>query len=227
MEYLSRNLSELTKDRQYKFHPLCAKLKITHLSFADDLFLFVKGDRQFIQLLYAKFTIFSQASGLQVNLSKSSIYFGGVDNTELGNTEQLLGIEHGQLPFKYLGIPLVTKKLSILQWQPLIQKIVARISSWIAKKLSYIGRVQLVKSVIFGIQSYLSQLFLIPAKVIKTIEAYFRSDIWSGTNEITKRALVSWSTTCLPKIAGGLHLFDLKLWNKTAVAKMCWDLAYK
>lgn len=53
-------------------------------------------------------------------------------------------------------------------------------------------------SVKFGIQSYWSQLFLISAKVIKSIEANCRSNIWSRTNEITKRALVTWSTTCLP-----------------------------
>ncbi|KAH0685373.1 hypothetical protein KY290_016648 [Solanum tuberosum] len=50
-----------------------------------------------------------------------------------------------------------------------------RIISWTAKKLSYAGRVQLLRSVLFGIQAYWAQLFSLPTKVIKTIEAYCRS----------------------------------------------------
>lgn len=86
-----------------------------------------------------------------------------------------------------LGIPLATKKLKLIEWQPLITKITRRISSWTTKKLSYAGRVQLVKSVLFGIQSYWAQLFIIPAKVMKVIEGYCRSFIWSGTNKITRK----------------------------------------
>lgn len=70
----------------------------------------------------------------------------------------------GGTAVQILGIPLATKKLSLIQWQPLIEKIVAKISSWTAKKLSYAGRVQLVQTVLFGIQFYWSQLFTLPSK---------------------------------------------------------------
>jgi len=125
------------------------------------------------------------------------------------------------MPFRYLGVPLATKKLSIVQWQPLIDRIVAKISSWTAKKLSYAGRVQLVRTVIFGVQAYWAQIFVLPAKVMKIIQAYCRSYIWSGANVITKRALVSWDKVCTPKSAGGLNLVNLKVWNKAAILKMC------
>ncbi|XP_059281003.1 uncharacterized protein LOC132034635 [Lycium ferocissimum] len=178
MEYLSRLLKELEDNKQYKYHPKYAKIKLTHLSFANDLLLFAKGDKLSIQLLYDKFLVFSQASGLKANMAKSSVYFGGVARNEQENIIQL-------------------------------------------------GRVQLVKTVIFGLPSYWAQLFLLPAKVLKTIEDYCTSYIWSGTTEITERTLVAWSTMCLPKAAGGLHIFDLKSWNKAAVAKVCYDLAHK
>ncbi|XP_016505979.2 uncharacterized protein LOC107823783 [Nicotiana tabacum] len=48
------------------------------------------------------------------------------------------------------------------------------ISSWTAKKLSYAGRIQLVQTVIFNIQAYWAQIFIIPAKVIKAIEVQER-----------------------------------------------------
>ncbi|OIT30257.1 hypothetical protein A4A49_59552, partial [Nicotiana attenuata] len=84
-----------------------------------------------------KFNQFTQASGLQANLSKSEAYFRGVRVTERQQILQMLGLASGELPFKYLGVPLSTKKLSLMQWQPLIDKMTKRITSWTAKTLSY------------------------------------------------------------------------------------------
>ncbi|XP_070003410.1 secreted RxLR effector protein 78-like [Nicotiana tabacum] len=39
MEYLSRQLNNLKDEKTFRYHPKCAKLWITHLSFADDLLL--------------------------------------------------------------------------------------------------------------------------------------------------------------------------------------------
>ncbi|XP_019237534.1 PREDICTED: uncharacterized protein LOC109217724 [Nicotiana attenuata] len=93
------------------------------------------------------FDQFSAASGLKANLNKSSVYFGGVTDEEQEAILQQLRYIRGELPFKYLGVPLATRKMKVTQWQPLIDKIVARISSWIAKKLSYDGRIQLIRAV--------------------------------------------------------------------------------
>ncbi|XP_075107016.1 uncharacterized protein LOC142179998 [Nicotiana tabacum] len=154
MVYLSRNLSELRDEKQFKYHPKCSKMNITHLSFEDDLLIFAKGDLTSVGLLHRKFGNFTDASGLQANKSKSAIYFGGVPDPLKYDIQQLLGYGQGELPFSYLGIPLATRKVKMVEWKPSISKITARVASWVAKKLSYAGRVQLVKSVLFGVQSY-------------------------------------------------------------------------
>ncbi|XP_060210459.1 uncharacterized protein LOC132637381 [Lycium barbarum] len=164
MEYLSRLLNELKKNKAFKFHPKCKKLGITHMCFADDLLLFSRGDSASVQALFHCFQIFSASSGLQANLGKSSISFGSVQVQEQELIKQQLGFSIGELPFKYLGILLTTKKLTFVRWIPLIEKIVAKITSWIAKKLSYAGKTQLVQSVLFGVQAYWSQLFVLPGK---------------------------------------------------------------
>ncbi|XP_019231205.1 PREDICTED: uncharacterized protein LOC109212045 [Nicotiana attenuata] len=64
-------------------------------------------------------------------------------------------------------------------------------------------------------------------KVIKLIEAYCRSYMWSGGNEITKRTLIAWDKVCLPKTVGGLNLSNLHIWNIAAIAKTFWDLSHK
>ncbi|XP_060170357.1 uncharacterized protein LOC132601275 [Lycium barbarum] len=167
------------------------------------------------------------ALGLQANLGKSSVYFGGTKQEVQDSILSLLGYSCGELPFKFLEVPLYTKKLTMVRWLPLIEKITAKISTWTAKKLSYVGRLQLVQVVIFGIQAYRSQMFIIPSKVLKAIESYCRSYVWSGTNIITKKALMAWERVCTPKSAGGLNLTNLQLWNKAAIAETCWDLEHK
>ncbi|XP_075076562.1 uncharacterized protein LOC142163201 [Nicotiana tabacum] len=104
--------SQRSKDYKYfHYHPKCKKLGITHLSFADDLLLFARGDNQFVAMLKQYFDQFSIASGVKANLNKSSVYFGGVDNTEQELILQQLGYMKGELPFRYLGVPLATKKI--------------------------------------------------------------------------------------------------------------------
>ena len=110
---------------------------------------------------------------------------------------QQMGYIMEELPFKYLGVPLSTKKLSIIQWYPLIDKIMARIKSWTAKKRSYAGRTQLIKSVLFAVQSYWAQLFIITAKIIKVIEGLCRSYLWSGVGYVTKKSLDSMGESVL------------------------------
>nr|XP_009618233.1 uncharacterized protein LOC104110438 [Nicotiana tomentosiformis] len=95
----------------------------------------------------ANLKMFTQVCRLQANLNKSEAYFGGVPTEDRQQILQLLGLSTGELPFKYLCVSLSTKKLSVLQWQPLIDKITA-------KTLSYAGRVQLVQSILFGIQAF-------------------------------------------------------------------------
>ena len=76
MKYLSRLPKGLKEEKAFKYHPKRSKLAITHLCFADDLLLFSRGDLESIKMLQRCFSEFSQASGLQANLTKSSIYCG-------------------------------------------------------------------------------------------------------------------------------------------------------
>lgn len=79
MEYLSRCLVELKDCKEFGFHPKCARLGISHLCFADDLLLFARGDLASVSA--QRFHNFSKAFGLQANIEKSSIHFGGTAET--------------------------------------------------------------------------------------------------------------------------------------------------
>ena len=63
------------------------------------------------------FSCFSEASGLKANQTKSSIYFGGVPLLVQEDILEKFGFSKGAFPFKYWGVPLDSKKLSIMQCQ--------------------------------------------------------------------------------------------------------------
>nr|XP_009628540.1 uncharacterized protein LOC104118866 [Nicotiana tomentosiformis] len=78
-----------------------------------------KGDISSLTILQETFQRFSAASGLQANTDKSSIYITGVYKDLKDTLISLIGYTEGFLPFKYLGVPLSTKKLNIQQCLPL------------------------------------------------------------------------------------------------------------
>jgi hypothetical protein len=84
-----------------------------------------------------------------------------------------LGMKEGKLPVRYLGVPLISNKLSSLDCEALLEKISSQINSWMAKHLSFAGRLQLLSSVLYIIQIYWLNIFILPKKVIKAIDKKF------------------------------------------------------
>lgn len=182
--------------------------------------MYCRADLLSVKLLNGAFLKFSEASRLQANTDKSSIYIAGVADHTRQEILDALGYTLGKLPFRYLGVPLASKKLNIHAYLTLIEKITARVTCWSAKLLSYAGRVQLIKAVLFGVQAYWAQIFLIPKKVMKTIEQICRTFLWTGAAIITRKAPISWETICLPAAAGGINFMNLCKWNAAALLKL-------
>ncbi|CAK8530761.1 unnamed protein product [Lathyrus sativus] len=147
MEYMNRLMVKMQRNPNFNYHAKCENLNITNLTFADDVLLFCKGDEISMQLILRAFRDFSNSTGLIMNPNKCKIYFGGLDNEKKKILKELSGFREGTLPFKYLGIPLSSKKLTITHFMPLVDRIMARIHHWSSKLLSYADRIQLVKSI--------------------------------------------------------------------------------
>lgn len=95
-----------------------------------------------MKMLYEVFQDFSLASGMVSNNDKSSIQFGGVPHDIQAEILQELGFAQGQMTFNYLGVPLPIKKVAIVQYQLLIEKLMERIHTWTTRFLSYAGKAQ-------------------------------------------------------------------------------------
>ncbi|XP_015162006.1 uncharacterized protein [Solanum tuberosum] len=71
----------------------------------------LRGDTRFISCLHEKFRLFSEASGLVANTNKSAVYFGGVTARVQQQILDILGYSKGMLPFRYLGVPLSSRRV--------------------------------------------------------------------------------------------------------------------
>ncbi|XP_074318739.1 uncharacterized protein LOC141655563 [Silene latifolia] len=220
MEYLSRVMDYAVSTWPFRFHSLCKSLKLTHLLFADDLLMFCKGDVNSIMLVLRVLSTFSATSGLRFNASKSEVVFNGVADWLKQDIVQVSGFSEGKLPFKYLGVPIQPGRLSRLDCNVLIERIVSRIRGIGAKKLSYAGRIILINAVLNTLHNYWASIFLIPKGVIKRIEAICRNFLWSGSSEYSRSPLVVWHNVCCSKKEGGLGIKEAGVWNIASVGKL-------
>ena len=95
---------------------------ISHLIFADDVSIFSRGT------LYAAYNFkklledFHRFSGLGVNWYKSSIIFSCCDEETRTMIKGILNVTEGSFPFRYLGIPMSSRRLFHHDYIPLLEK---------------------------------------------------------------------------------------------------------
>ena len=181
----------IDRAEEFKYHQGCKKLKITHLGFADDLIVFSHGDNQSVKVIKDTLEEFSSVSGLKVNLQKSTIFFGGLSKPEQDNILQILPFTIGKLPVRYLGVHLITKKLSIKDCKPLVEKVRSRVQDWRNKALSYAGRMKLIASILSSMQVYWASVFILPKTVVKDINKLLKGFLWCQEELAKGKAKVS------------------------------------
>jgi len=108
--------------------------------YADDAAIFtnpIKSDLDAIKMILH---IFGSASGLHINIHKSSIH-------PIRCQADFQGAR-GTFPCRYLGLQLHIRKLQKVHIQPLIERIGQRLPSWKGKWLNRAGRLTLITSVL-------------------------------------------------------------------------------
>lgn len=128
--------------------------KLTHLCFVDDMIMCCKGDINSVQLLLNAFQTFSVASDLQANKVKSEIFCCGMKEDEVQQLLSDIGFSKGRMPFKYLGVLICSKRILAKDCDILLEKMIARIRGWSSRNISFIGRVQLINSMLMSIHLY-------------------------------------------------------------------------
>lgn len=227
MNCLSHMLNNVATRPGFKYHSNCKKIKLTHLSFADDLLIFIEDNIESVQCVLQVLKEFEERSGLAVSMQKTSFFASGVSEEEINTIQASTGMACGSLPFRYLGVPMNSRKLSLASCEPLLHQIKTRFNSWSTKTLSFSGRLMLIKTVISGITTFWCSSFVLPKACIAKINSMCSVFLWKGNLESHNTARVAWSTIVKPKDEGGLGVKDLLTWNKACCLRLIWMLFFR
>ncbi|KAL2237581.1 UNVERIFIED_CONTAM: putative mitochondrial protein [Sesamum indicum] len=216
-------LQLIEQDMQFTYHWKCEPARVFQLGFADDLLLFCRADMDSVRVFKMGLDRFAEWSGLRLNIQKSHLILSRSAQDRREQMLAVLGFQEGHLPMRYLGLPLLSSRLSISDCQPLLSKIDARITGWEGISLSYAGRVQIIKSVLSTLSLYWASAFTLPKAVIKEVEKRLRTFLWKGTS-MTGYAKVAWKDICKPVEEGGLGIKDIGVLNRALMTKKLCDV---
>ncbi|KAL0404357.1 UNVERIFIED_CONTAM: hypothetical protein Sradi_2076500 [Sesamum radiatum] len=148
------HFSLIEQDGGFSFHSKCQDVGLFQLYFADDLLLFFKADVSSVALFNRELQLFASLSGLHTNPQKGQLILSKAAHPIRDTLLILLGFQERHLPVRYLGFPLIATHLTISDCKPLLQKIDKCIHGWDGIRLSFAGRVQLIKSVYMALEMY-------------------------------------------------------------------------
>ncbi|GJU01717.1 RNA-directed DNA polymerase, eukaryota, reverse transcriptase zinc-binding domain protein [Tanacetum coccineum] len=75
-------MKKIEEAQNFKYHFGCKEIKLTNICFADDLLVVCNGDKDSLEVVKSSLNEFSLVSELFPNLSKSTIYFGSINEKE-------------------------------------------------------------------------------------------------------------------------------------------------
>lgn len=119
---------------------------ISHLQFADDAILFSSAKREEILALKRILRCFQLVSGLKVDISKSLLVGIGSSEWTTQSLASMIHCKSRKLPIRYLGLPIGAKPRSKALWNPVIDNIERKLSSWTRQYLPLGGRITLIKA---------------------------------------------------------------------------------
>ncbi|XP_039040784.1 uncharacterized protein LOC120179189 [Hibiscus syriacus] len=180
MHVFSKMFNLAAEKRVFGYHQKCKKIGLIHLSFAEDVMIFCKGNADSIMGVLSVLDQFYETSGLHLNSSKC--------------------------------ITLVTRKLSKKDCGVLIDKIKQRLHHRSTRNLSYAGRLELIRYVLFSVSNYWWRQFILPQSVLLKVDQIRSRFFWKGEDKAAAGARVSWEFICL-----GLDLKNTKTWNKACI----------
>jgi hypothetical protein len=166
---------------------------------------------------------FGEASGAEINQSKSIIFLFNTKPAIQRNLVNIPGFECKTLPTKDLGIPIRDKAYKMSMWEGIVNKLQDRLNNWNFRSLNPTGKLILTNLVLQAILMFMMSVFPAPKGILQKIKTIQREFLWCGVKKRKQWALVAWEEMCKPKRKGVLGLHDLQVTNDTYGVKLWWS----
>lgn len=134
------------------------------LMFIKNLLLFSHGDRESVKVLKHCLHRFAELFSLHANPSKNDCFACCSSPNLRAELVMEFYFCPGSLPIRYLGVPLISMWLSYDECRSILDRVRSRVVSWRGCFLSFVGRLQLVQSVLSTIHIYWVSYLYSPKK---------------------------------------------------------------
>jgi hypothetical protein len=175
--------------------------------YADDAAIFLTPVKEEVAALAELLTLFGEATGLRTNFQKSTVVPIRCEGLDIDDILTHLPARKSHFPIKYLGLPLTTRGLKHVDFQPLVDKIAAKLCGWNGRNLNHAGRLVLVKFVLTSQAVYFLTALKAPKETLKEIDAKRKQFLWAGTEKLTGgKCKVNWIRSARLTKNGGLGI---------------------
>ena len=182
--------------------------------YADDVLIFISDPCSSIPCLTRLISRFGAFSGYKINFTKSeAMPLGKVTSTS--DMSEPFPFRWSPSGFVYLGVSITPTfdELYTANFPPLFKTIKADLDRWAPLPLSWLGRIALIKMNVLPRILYPLQMVpvLLTNKVIKVLEGWLSSFIWSG-----RKPRLKMSKLQMAGVDGGLDLPNIRYYQLAA-----------
>ncbi|RAL49346.1 hypothetical protein DM860_012779 [Cuscuta australis] len=224
-EGFSRTLNNLVLTKKIagynlgrNYHP------ISHLAFTDDLILFTNGSSPNLKQVHSFLRNYERCSGQKVNMDKSNFFtLPKTPNHRINYMCSTLRMNHGTLPFKYLGVQIFRGINRAHYCQTLIDQFNNKLKGWQGRLLSHSGRLILLKHNLNSIPLHTLAVNKLPKSIIHLLHNKMCTFLWGHTEGKDSYHWASWDRICLTEDKGGLGVRSLDAIQEAFTLKLWWN----
>ena len=167
---------------------------------------------------------FDWLTGLKIDYHKSEVYGVGVSQVEKEEMANMLNCVLGDLPLKYLGIPISDHHLAMGAFSFLPQKMITRLDQWKGKFLTSGVKQILTSSCLSSLPLYCMGFYWLADGIHKRMDTIRANFLWQGAEDKFKYHMDKWEMVCRPKDQGGLGIINTRIMNDCLIVKWIWKI---